>query len=124
MRGGLPSYSVMPLAVILSFHGPGKQGGDTVLLRQAHDRQSHSAVIATDHAMNIVIEYPALSYRLASFGNTFRITSEDFDLVINAGNIDAALRVNIRCRQLIGPIDNNARPPSRPVRTVARYRQL
>ena len=88
--------------------GTGEQSRNAVLLRHFHERQRHSAVIAADHAMHAIVKYPALGKRLTALGNAFTVAGYDFQSVIDAGDFDAAVGVDVVRRLLVCPVDDDA----------------
>ena len=69
---------MMPLAVMLSFQGPGKQRREfAMLLGDAHDSQCHRAMVTADNRVNAVVQNPAFGHGLAPFGYALGIAGEN-----------------------------------------------
>ena len=88
--------------------GSGEERRDLVLLRDFHHRQGDCAMITADHAMHAVFEDPALSQGLAALGDAFGIAGDDFQPMVDAGNINAAIGVDVGNRLLVSPVNDDA----------------
>ena len=68
---------------------------DVVFLQDAHRRQRHRAMEASDRAVNAFIKYKTFRYRLSALGDAFGIPGDDLQPIIDAVDVDAAFGVDV-----------------------------